>query len=72
LLWHGDSVLRVEGKMSNNNNYEVVRGGIGRQETTMGGALDSIILGLPTTPTRGIQIGVLRVGETRRIISRRR
>jgi hypothetical protein len=48
----------------------VVRGGIGREETVMGEVL-ATISGLPIIPIGGIQIGVLREGETRRIISKR-
>jgi hypothetical protein len=68
----GDSVLRVEEKMSNNSNYGGGQGRNWKEETTMGGALDSIISCLPTIPTGEIQTGILRMGEIRRTISRRR
>jgi hypothetical protein len=48
----------------------VDRGGIGREETIMGGVL-ATTSGLPIIPIGGIQIGILRMGEARRIISRR-
>jgi hypothetical protein len=49
----------------------VVREGIGREETIMGGVLVSTTLGLHIIPIGEIQISILRMGETRRIISRR-